>query len=174
MVVFVLPPSGELRCIEIELRNTGPVGAANIHLVSRTAGLLSFGKKTTGPTAGLFEFPLVERSQPPLRLVQEDGTVSQVEHQAVLRSRQPFGSTVCLSAHMSIFFLFPCLSFFLVCPFLSAQLSFCILSALVCLPIFHCFLSSWFTCPKVCSLSWSVSPNTGIHLSLFCPYLSIN
>ena len=115
MVVFVLPPSGELRCIEIELRNTGPVGAANIHLVSRTAGLLSFGKKTTGPTAGLFEFPLVERSQPPLRLVQEDGTVSQVEHQAVLRSRQPFGSTVCLSAHMSIFFLFPCLSFF-VCP----------------------------------------------------------
>jgi hypothetical protein len=63
--------------VEVELSNTGPVGAGNIHLVSRTPGLLSFGKKTNAETASLYEFPLVERNQAPLRLVQEDGTVSQ-------------------------------------------------------------------------------------------------
>ncbi len=69
--------AGELRCVEVELSNTGPVGAGNIHLVSRTPGLLSFGKKTNAETGSLYEFPLVERNQAPLRLVQEDGTVSQ-------------------------------------------------------------------------------------------------
>ena len=60
------------------------MGAANIHLVSTTPGLLSFGKKAVPEIAGdggggpLFEYPLVERSQPPFRLTQEDGTVSQV------------------------------------------------------------------------------------------------
>jgi hypothetical protein len=70
---------GELRCVEVELTNSGPVAAANIHLVSRTPGLLSFGKKAASDPASLFEFPLVEKNQAPLRLVQEDGTVTQVK-----------------------------------------------------------------------------------------------
>jgi hypothetical protein len=74
---MVVSVAGELRCVEVELSNTGPVGAGNIHLVSRTPGLFSFGKKTNAETASLYEFPLVERNQAPLRLVQEDGTVSQ-------------------------------------------------------------------------------------------------
>ncbi len=63
----------------MELTNSGPVAAANIHLVSRTPGLLSFGKKAASDPASLFEFPLVEKNQAPLRLVQEDGTVTQVK-----------------------------------------------------------------------------------------------
>lgn len=67
--------SGELRCIELEMKNTSSVSMQNIHLVTTHPGLLSFGKSRQQP---LYEFPLLANSEPPMRVVMNDGSISQV------------------------------------------------------------------------------------------------
>ena len=71
---------GEMRCCELELRNTGPRASNKIHLVSQTPGLLSLGqrkKEEEGNSRRLFEFPLVEDTGPLMRRQKEDGSVDQ-------------------------------------------------------------------------------------------------
>ena len=71
---------GEMRCCELELRNTGTIAMNRIHLVSQTPGLLSLGQKKKeeeGTSRRLFEFPLVEDTGPLMRRQKEDGSVDQ-------------------------------------------------------------------------------------------------
>ena len=73
---------GEMRCCELELRNTGPRACNKIHLVSQTPGLLSLGQRKKKEeeeetSRRLFEFPLVEDTGPLMRRQQEDGSVDQ-------------------------------------------------------------------------------------------------
>ena len=71
---------GEMRCCELELRNTGTIATNKIHLVSQTPGLLSLGqrkKEEEGTSRRLFEFPLVEDTGPLMRRQKEDGSVDQ-------------------------------------------------------------------------------------------------
>jgi len=73
---------GELRCCELELKNTGPVAMGSVHLVSQTPGLLSFGKKKKGDKdqqkSSLYDFPLVQDNSSQFKRHREDGTVEQV------------------------------------------------------------------------------------------------
>jgi len=70
---------GELRCCELELKNTGPVAMTSLHLVSQTPGLLSFGRKKVGEEErSLFDFPLIEDGGQHFKKQREDGTVEQV------------------------------------------------------------------------------------------------
>ena len=66
---------GELRCVEMELQNAGPVSLTNLHLVSTSPGILSLGKPRPKP---FFEFPLLAKNEAPLKIIREDGTVAQV------------------------------------------------------------------------------------------------
>jgi len=66
--------SGELRCVEMELQNAGPVSLTNLHLVSTSPGILSLGKPRPMP---FFEFPLLAKNEAPLKIIREDGTVAQ-------------------------------------------------------------------------------------------------
>ena len=73
---FVL---GELRCCELELKNTGPVAMTSLHLVSQTPGLLSFGRRKGGEEErSLYDFPLIEDGGQHFKKQREDGTVEQV------------------------------------------------------------------------------------------------
>ena len=67
---------GELRCVELELLNSGPVSLANLHLVSTSPGMLSLGKARS--SSPVFEFPLLTRNEAPLKKVLENGSISQV------------------------------------------------------------------------------------------------
>jgi len=71
---------GELRCCELELKNTGPVAMGGLYLVSQTPGLVSFGKKRAGEEqpGSLYDFPLVQDSGRQFRRHREDGMVEQV------------------------------------------------------------------------------------------------
>ena len=66
---------GELRCIELDIKNSGSVGLKNIHIISTVPGLFSFGKPRS---LSMFEYPLLEKQYSPLRVLQENGSVSQV------------------------------------------------------------------------------------------------
>jgi len=68
---------GELRCCELELRNTGPVAMGSLYLLSQTPGLLSFGRRR-GEEESLYDFPLIEDSGHHFRRQREDGRVEQV------------------------------------------------------------------------------------------------
>ena len=70
--------TGELRCCELELSNSGPVAMGRLHLVSQTPGLLSFGKKSGEEEKSLYDFPLIEDNGHQFRRQNEDGTVDQV------------------------------------------------------------------------------------------------
>ena len=69
---------GEMRCCELELRNTGPCDMTRVFLACQTPGLLSFGKRKETET-GLFEFPLIQDTSPQsqFRRKTEDGRVVQ-------------------------------------------------------------------------------------------------
>jgi len=70
---------GELRCCELELRNTGPVAMTSLYLVSQTPGLLSFGgRKGVEEEKSLYDFPLIEDNGHHFRNQKEDGSVEQV------------------------------------------------------------------------------------------------
>ena len=73
-MAFIL---GELRCCELELRNTGPVAMGSLYLLSQTPGLLSFGRRR-GEEESLYDFPLIEDSGHHFRRQREDGKVEQV------------------------------------------------------------------------------------------------
>ena len=81
LTVPAIMSCGEMRCCELELRNTGTRTSNKIHLVSQTPGLLSLGQKkkeeVEGGSRRLFEFPLVEDTGPLMRRQQEDGSVDQ-------------------------------------------------------------------------------------------------
>jgi len=70
---------GEMRCCELELVNTGQVTMTNVHLVSMSPGLLSFGHSTNDDKEprSLFEFPLIEDSCAEFRHVTPDGRTVQ-------------------------------------------------------------------------------------------------
>ena len=58
---------GEMRCCELELRNTGPCDMTRVFLACQTPGLVSFGKRKaaeTGAGQSLFEFPLIQDTSP--------------------------------------------------------------------------------------------------------------
>jgi len=67
---------GELRCIELDIKNVGSMGLKNLHIVSTVPGIFSFGKPRS---QSMFEYPLLEKQYPPLRILKEDGSVSQVQ-----------------------------------------------------------------------------------------------
>ena len=71
---------GEMRCCELELRNTGPCDMTRLYLASQSPGLVSFGKrKEAGTGQSLFEFPLIQDTSPQsqFRRKTEDGRVVQ-------------------------------------------------------------------------------------------------
>ena len=71
---------GEMKCCELELRNSGTVAMTRLHLVSQTPGLLSLGqrkKEDEGSSRRLFDFPLIEENLPQLRRQREDGSTDQ-------------------------------------------------------------------------------------------------
>ena len=77
LVLFLI--LGELKCCELELRNTGPVAMTRLYLVSQTPGLVSFGrKKNEEEKKSLYDFPLIEDNGHQFRRQREDGTVAQV------------------------------------------------------------------------------------------------
>ena len=57
---------GEMRCCDLELRNTGPCDMTRVFLACQTPGLVSFGKRKGADHAGqsLFEFPLIQDTSP--------------------------------------------------------------------------------------------------------------
>ena len=75
--------AGELKCLELELRNTGSKPLDSLHLASHTPGLTSFGKRSDLSGKSLFELPLVEDQGEEFRKRQEDGSVEQVSIEMV-------------------------------------------------------------------------------------------
>jgi len=68
--------SSELRCIELELKNSSSLKLTNLHLVSTAPGRFSFSRSRNN---SVFEYPAVrENNQFPLRQEREDGSISQV------------------------------------------------------------------------------------------------
>merc|ERR1719370_2186125 len=75
--------TGELKCLELHLRNIGSKPLDSLHLVSHTPGLTSFGKRSDLSGKSLFELPLVEDQGEEFRKRQEDGSVEQVSIEVV-------------------------------------------------------------------------------------------
>ena len=75
--------AGELKCLELELRNVGTKPLDSLHLVSHSPGLTSFGKRSDLSGESLFELPLVEDQGEEFRRRQEDGSVEQVSIEVV-------------------------------------------------------------------------------------------
>jgi len=75
--------TGELKCLELHLRNIGSKPLDSLHLVSHTPGLTSFGKRSDLSGQSLFELPLIEDQGEEFRKRQEDGSVEQVSIEVV-------------------------------------------------------------------------------------------
>ena len=75
--------AGELKCLELELRNIGSKPLDSLYLVSHAPGLTSFGKRSDLSGESLFELPLVEDQGEEFRKRQEDGSVEQVSIEVV-------------------------------------------------------------------------------------------
>ena len=90
---------GEMKCCELELRNTGSVAMTKLHLVSQSPGLVSLGqrrKEDEESSRRLFEFPLIEENCPELRRQREDGSIEQtsLDLQPVPVEQVPGGASV--------------------------------------------------------------------------------